>query len=164
MDFKNELEKARDLPEIFEVVKAVVAKLLGRSRGGLMLGLANLGNHPNAFLGGFFTVGSNVIVMNKIPLQKIKETRPDLYKPYAFSILLHEYLHSLGYLDEIQVRNMVCSLTKEALGEKHAASDMAGNAGRFMKYLVYQQLAWQPENSNLQLVENFDSSSVSYIA
>ena len=46
MDFKAELERARDLPEIFEVVKSVVHRLLGRSRGGLMLGLANLGNHP----------------------------------------------------------------------------------------------------------------------
>jgi hypothetical protein len=164
MDFKAKLNQARDLPEIFEVVKAVVDRLLGRSRGGLMLGLADLGNHPRAFLGGFFTVGSNVIVMNKIPLQKIKETRPDLYKPYAFSILLHEYLHSLGYLDEIQVRSMVAKLTRESLGEDHLASDMAENAGSFMKHLVYGELAWRGEGSRLELVENFDKSSVSYIA
>jgi len=164
MDFKAKLDQARDLPEIFEVVKAVVAKLLGRSRGGLMLGLADLGNHPRAFLGGFFTVGSNVIVMNKIPLQKIKEARPELYKPYAFSILLHEYLHSLGYLDEIQVRSMVAGLTRESLGEDHLASVMAENAGSFMKHLVYPGVAWSPEGSRLELVEGFDSSSVSYIA
>ena len=164
MDFKAELEQARDLPEIFEVVKSVVHRLLGRSRGGLMLGLANLGNHPRAFMGGFFTVGSNVIVMNKIPLQKIKETRPDLYKPYAFSILLHEYLHSLGYLDEIQVRSMVSQLTIEALGEDHLAADIAENAESFMKHLVYPGVAWRPEDSGLELVEDFDRSSVSYIA
>jgi hypothetical protein len=163
MDFKHELERAQNLPEIFEVVKAVVHKLLGRSRGGLMLGLADLGNHPKAFLGGFFTVGSNVIVMNKIPLQKIKEARPDLYKPYAFSILLHEYLHSLGYLDEKAVRSMVSRLTKDALGEDHVAADIAENAGSFMKYLVYPGLTWRPGDSGLELVEDFDKSSVSYI-
>ncbi|KPQ42420.1 MAG: hypothetical protein MPEBLZ_03049, partial [Candidatus Methanoperedens nitroreducens] len=51
-----------------------------------MLGLANLGNHPEGFFGGFYPVGSNVIVMNKIPLERIKETRLELYKPYAFHV------------------------------------------------------------------------------
>jgi hypothetical protein len=80
-DFRTRLEKAKTLADIFEVVKAVVLKTMKKSRGGLMLGIADLGNHPQGFLGGFFTTGSNVIVMNKIPLQRIKETKPELYKP-----------------------------------------------------------------------------------
>ena len=65
-DFKKELEASKTLADIFEVVKAVVLKSMRKSRGGLMLGMADLGNHPQGFLGAFFTVGSNVIVMNKI--------------------------------------------------------------------------------------------------
>jgi hypothetical protein len=75
VDFKTRLEEAKTLADIFEVVKAIVLKSMKKSRGGLMLGMANLGNHPKGFLGGFFTVGSNVIVLNKIPLQRITETR-----------------------------------------------------------------------------------------
>ncbi len=78
-----------------------------KSSRGLMLGMADLGNHPKGFLGGFFTVGSSVIILNKNPLQRITETRPELYKPYAFHVLLHEYIHSLGYLDEGKVNSSV---------------------------------------------------------
>jgi hypothetical protein len=80
-DFRTRLDEAKTLADIFEVVKAVVLKTMKKSRAGLMLSIANLGNNPQGFFGGFFTTGSNVIVMNKIPLQRIKETKPDLYKP-----------------------------------------------------------------------------------
>jgi hypothetical protein len=163
-DFKTRLDEAKTLPDIFEVVKAVVLKTLKKSRAGLMLGMANLGNNPQGFLGGFFTTGSNVIVMNKIPLQRIMETKPELYKPYAFHILLHEYIHSLGYLDEDKVRSWSYQIAKDALGEDHLATQIAANAQGFIKHLVYPDSAWKPDDTGLELVENFDSSSVSYIA
>ena len=68
------LENAESLSDIFEVVKATVERSTGMSRGGIMLGLANLGNQPNGFFGAFYPVGSNIIVMNQVPLQRIKET------------------------------------------------------------------------------------------
>jgi len=89
----------KELPDIFEVVKAAVWECQRKSRGGLMLGLPILGITRRIF-GAFYPVGSNVIVMNKIPLERIKETRLELYKPYAFHVLLHEYLHTLGYMSE----------------------------------------------------------------
>jgi hypothetical protein len=58
-DFRTRLEEARTLADIFEVVKAVVLKTMKKSRAGLMLGIANLGNNPQGFFGGFFTTGSN---------------------------------------------------------------------------------------------------------
>ena len=91
-DFPTLLENAKSLADIFEVVKTAVLDSLGKSRGGLMLGLADLGNHPQGWLGAFYPIGSNVIVMNKIPLKRIKETCPSLYKPYTFHVLLHEYM------------------------------------------------------------------------
>jgi hypothetical protein len=163
-DFKTKLEEASTLADIFEVVKAVVLKSMRKSRGGLMLGIADLGNHPQAFLGGFFTTGSNVIVMNKNPLQRIKETKPELYKPYAFHVLLHEYIHSLGYMDEKMVRSYAYQLTKDALGEEHTATQIAANTEGFMKHLVYPDSAWKPDDDGIELVENFDRSSVSYIS
>jgi hypothetical protein len=162
-DYRIRLDEAKSMPDIFELVKSLVLKSMGKSRGGLMLGMANLGNHPQGFFGGFFTTGSNVIVLNKIPLQRIKETRPELYKPYVFHVLLHEYIHSLGYLDEVNVRSLVFAITREALGEQHLATQMAANAGEFIKHLAYPDVAWKPEDSGLELVQGFDRSSVSYI-
>ena len=163
-DFKTRLEEARTLADIFEVVKTVVLKSMKKSRGGLMLGMADLGNHPQAFFGGFFTMGSNVIVINKNPLQRIKETKPDLYKPYAFHVLLHEYIHSLGYLDENKVKSYAYQITKQALGEDHLATQIAANTEGFMKHLVYPDSMWKPDDEGIELVDDFDRSSVSYIA
>ncbi len=163
-DFKTRLDEAKTLADIFEVVKAIVLKSMKKSRGGLMLGMADLGNHPKGFLGGFFTVGSNVIVLNKNPLQRITETRPELYKPYAFHVLLHEYIHSLGYLDEGKVNSTVYQITQEALGEEHLATQIAAGTEKFMQHLVYPDSAWKPDDDRMELEKDFDRSSVSYIA
>ncbi len=164
IDYGSRLDEAKSLADIFEVVKSLVLNSTGKCRGGLMLGMANLGNHPQGFFGGFFTTGSNVIVLNKIPLQRIKETRPELYKPYVFHVLLHEYIHSLGYLDESEVRSKVHHITREALGDEHLATKMAANAEGFIKHLAYPDISWKPDDTGLELVEGFDRSSVSYIA
>ncbi len=47
-DFRQQLEEAGALAGIFEVVKRWA---------GLVLGMANLGNSPKAFLGAFYSVG-----------------------------------------------------------------------------------------------------------
>ncbi len=163
-NFDTRLENAKTLADIFEVVKAAVWESRRKSRAGLMLGLANLGNHPQGFFGAFYPVGSNVIVMNKIPLERIKETRPELYKPYIFHVLLHEYLHTLGYLSESGVRQMAHEITKQVFGEEHLATKIAKDTTIFFKNLVYPNAAWQPDDMNLELVGGFDRGSASYIA
>ena len=163
MDFKKFLENANTLADIFEVVKSAVVKSMGRSRGGLMLGLSDLGNHPQGFFGAFFPVGTNIIVMNKVPLQRIKDTQPKLYRPYAFHVLLHEYLHTLGFLDENTVRRMVYDISIELFGVKHSTTQIAKDTRRFFPNLVYPDMAWQPEDLQIELVEDFDRSSVNYI-
>lgn len=162
-NFNTRLENAKTLADIFEVVKAAVWESQRKSRAGLMLGLANLGNHPQGFFGGFYPVGSNVIVMNKIPLERIKETRPELYKPYIFHVLLHEYLHTLGYLSESGVRQMAHEITKQVFGEEHLATKIAKDTTLYFKNLVYPNAAWQPDDMNLELVDGFDRGSASYI-
>jgi hypothetical protein len=162
-NFHTRLENAKTLADIFEVVKAAVWESQRKSRAGLMLGLANLGNNPQGFFGGFYPVGSNVIVMNKIPLERIKETRPELYKPYIFHVLLHEYLHTLGYLSESGVRQMAHEITRQVFGEEHLATKIAKDTTLYFKNLVYPNATWQPDDMNLELVDGFDRGSASYI-
>lgn len=162
-DFHNRLENARTLADIFEVVKDAVWESVKKSRGGLMLGLADLGNHPRGFMGAFYPVGSNVIVMNKIPLHRIKETNPQLYKPYIFHVLLHEYMHSLGYLNESVVRQKVYEISRTVFGDGHLATILAADTTRFFQNLVYPDIAWRADDMRIELVEGFDRSSASYI-
>lgn len=162
-DFPARLDGAHTLADIFEIVKEAVWNSRMKSRAGLMLGLADLGNSPQGFIGAFFTVGSNFIVMNKIPLERIQETRPELFKPFAFHVLMHEYIHSLGYLDERLVRQMVYDISKAVMGESHLATQLAHDPTCFIPNLAYPDLAWQPKDLRMELVEGFDRGSVCYI-
>ncbi len=161
--FSEKLRKAKDLPAIFEIVKLAVIKTRKKRRAGLMLGIADLGNHPRGFLGAFYPVATNIIVMNRIPLERIKETNPELYKPYVFHVLLHEYLHALGDVDEHSTRRTTYEICKEVFGPEHLATKMSEDYSQFFPNLVYPDAAWTPRTLNVELVDEFDRSSASYI-
>ena len=157
------LEGCETLADIFELVKEVVRKRRGWERAGLMLGLADLGSAPGSMLGGYYTVGTNMIVMNKAPLARVRQTMPKLYKPYAFYVLMHEYLHSLGILAEDATRRVALEIAEESFGGRHLVSRIAADLGRFVPFLSWPDIAWRPENVKIELVEGFDRGSVSYI-
>ena len=156
------LESAKDLPDIFEVVKTAVRKSTGLERPGLMLGLANLGGGPEGLIGAFYPIATNIFVMNTLPLKRIKETDPALYKPYVFHILLHEYLHTLGIIDEAATRKKAYEISTEIFGKEHVVTQLAADLPRFIPKLVYPVYGWQPpEEYQLELVKGFDRSSTS---
>jgi len=157
------LESAKDLPDIFEIVKTAVRKSTGMERPGLMLGLANLGGGPEGLIGAFYPVATNIIVMNTLPLNRIKETDPALYKPYVFHILLHEYLHTLGVIDEAATRKKAYEISMEIFGNEHVVTQLAADLSRFIPKLVYPVYGWQPpEEYQLELVKGFDRSSTTF--
>lgn len=160
--FQNKLDSADDLADIFEIVKLAVRRTTGRERSGLMLGLANLGGNPQGFVGAFYPVATNIIVMNSLPLKRIRETDPALYKPYVFHILLHEYLHTLGVIDESVTRQKAFEISLKLFGKGHPVTQFAADLSRFVPKLVYPVYGWQPsEDFRLELVEGFDRSSTS---
>src|SRR3989337_1565212 len=120
------LEECDNLADIFELVKASTKKFLGQHRAGLMLGLANLGMRRGSFVGAFHPLGSNIIVMNKAPFDiALQTTDKSVFNAYCFHLLLHEYLHALGYVDEEQVRDLVYEVCNLALGKDNPATVMA---------------------------------------
>ncbi len=164
MDFRAKLERARTLADVFELVKRAAEVVLGRTRAGLMLALADLGNHPQGFLGAFYPVATNVIVMNKVPLLRIQETNPELYRPYAFYVLLHEYLHSIGFIDEVACRTQAQRIAEVLFGPDHLVTQISEDFTRFFPSLVFPDAAWQPRELHLEFVPGFDRGSVGYIA
>ncbi len=164
VDFKEIIDRARSLPDVFEVVKLAASQHLGRTRGGLMLALADLGNYPNGWFGAFYVVASNVIVMNKVPLMRIKDSQPHLYKHYAFHVLLHEYLHALGFVDEMRCRTLALEISRSLFGEDHVVTKIAEDVSRFFPHLVYPEAAWQPGELRFEIVPDFDRGNTGYIA
>lgn len=162
-NYPARLERAKDLADIFEIVKDAVRARLGLSRGGLMLGLAELGGAPNSWIGGLYPVASNIIVMNKGPMAKIMQSQPELYKAYCFHILLHEYVHAVGYMDEALTRQRSLEISKALFGDDHLATRMAEDIGQFFPLLTYAVPTQPSEDMNMELVKGFDRSSASYI-
>lgn len=157
------LDHAKDLPEIFELVKDTVRATLGISRGGLMLGLADLGGGQGQWIGGLYPVASNVIVMNRRPMNIIKVTKPELYKSYVYHVLLHEYIHALGVLDEDETRRKALEVSKVSFGPSHLATVIAEDLTSILPFVTYPGQMPMPKGAELELVKNFDYSSASYI-
>lgn len=164
MNYPEHLERANDISELFEIVKNLVREFIGRERNGLMLGISELGGQPGAFIGAFHPIGSNFIVLNKTPLSIIQNTRPEYYKYYIFHLLLHEYLHTIGILDERKNRIITNFISESAFGRNHPVSIISRDMTRLFPEVIYASLGWAPKNSSvIEIVENFDSDNLSYI-
>lgn len=160
--FSDRIKDVETIPDIFELVKEVVWDTAKRSRAGLDLGLMEMGNQPGGFVGGFYVTGSNIIMMNETPLRRIQETSPELLTPYIFSVLLHEYLHSLGIFDEERVRAMSCEICTQTFSQRNVVTQITKDMKKFFPNFIYPDGA--PEVAGpVRLVPDFDRSSIRYI-
>jgi len=157
----NENKVEHSLIDSFEEVKDAVQKITGLSRAGLMLGLQELGSFIEGFIGAYFPVSSNIIVVNNTPIRRITETKPELLKPYGFNVLLHEYIHSLGFLNEEFTKQKTYEITKKYYGEKHIATKLSTDIKQFFPNLVYPIQGWLPpdETQTIKLIKGFDWSN-----
>ncbi len=157
---RKQLATANGFDEIFEIVKAATEKSLSMHRAGLTL---VLGDIPNS-VGAYHQMGSNAIVMNRNLLRIVEKLSRSKVKrnSYIFMILLHEYLHSLGYTDDKQVRNLSKEIANDCFGGKHPAGEMAVMPlDRFFpdlgKYSAFR------DKGEYETVRRFDTSSTPYI-
>jgi len=158
---RRALAYAENFDDIFEMVKSATERTLGMHRAGLTLVLGDIPNN----VGAYHEMGSNAIVMNRNMLrivEKLSKTRSKR-NAYVFMILLHEYLHTLGYASDRQVRTLGRRISDECLGKKHLAGEMAvrpldqffPDLGKFSGFR---------DKGEFETVDRFDSSSTSYIA
>ena len=118
---------SNDFSSLFQHVRKLVRKHLRRDRVGIMLGLANMGFQRGAFIGGLHFVGTNEIFLNRNALDVMKnETEdPELYKAYLFFLLLHEYIHAVGVIDERATRQITKMIILKEFDKDHPAGQLA---------------------------------------
>jgi len=160
LQFRKRIANLKDFSEAFELVKSAVLQKFRMHRAGLSLILQMMPSN----LGAYHMLGSNTIVMNSYLLAAVRKIAgsTEEYNSYMFMVLAHEYLHSLGIVDENTVRQMTFELCKWMLGEDHTATKMAKEDPSS----IYPQLRslMQPHFSqNFQVVRNFDNSNQGYI-
>ena len=158
---QERLDKCKNFGDIFELVKRTVKMVLGHERSGLMLYLGNLPLH----IGAFHQIGTNGIVMNKRLVNLMFKSSNSITEvnSFIFSILLHEYLHSLGYVDETQVRRLVHEISREAFGNDHPVTQIA-LSGPFLKIPPSEFQPRTDQDLELELIKDFERSNQSYIS
>jgi hypothetical protein len=160
MQFVEKIANLKDFDETFELVKVVVLQKFKLHRAGLSLILQMM---PSS-LGAYHMLGSNAIVVNTYLLTTLKRIvkSTEEYNSYIFMVLSHEYLHSLGIVDENTVRQMTFELCRWMLGNDHTATKMAKN-GPSAIYPELRSLMQSQFGRDFQVVKNFDRSNQTYI-
>jgi hypothetical protein len=116
-----------------------------------------LGNLPLE-VGAFHPIGTNDIVLNR----RLMRAKMDLrQKAHIFTILLHEYLHSLGYHNEEHVRRFVYKICKENFEVGHPALDSAISGP--WEDLTEEDYEDIEPDLNLELVRDFERIDIDYI-
>ncbi len=146
------LDSPADYDAVFRVVRGAVRQVLGIERPGLGLGLSDL--PPQ--LGAYWQVTGNLIVLNEGLVEAMRQHArdPTELNSFIYVVLAHEYLHSLGYLDERSVREVTARVTRTAFGPDHPATRMAeGDLWRLYPFLAY---APGGNGRRLKVVTKFD--------
>ncbi|OGD44704.1 hypothetical protein A3K69_06650 [Candidatus Bathyarchaeota archaeon RBG_16_57_9] len=149
-----ELDHAKSYGDIFTLVKKAVKRSLELHRVGLMLYLGNLPIR----VGAFHPMGTNEIVLNRRLLGSTKSLKE---KSQVFAILVHEYLHTLGFSDERQVRRLTYKVCSENFGKSHPAVE-AALTGPWTDLTEEDFESIEPE-LNLELVRDFERIDSGYI-
>ncbi|MBD0360888.1 MAG: hypothetical protein ICV56_09290 [Nitrososphaeraceae archaeon] len=157
--YRHKILHLNDFNEAFELVKSTVEARYKMHRAGLSLVLQVMPTN----LGAYHVLGSNLIIANKRILDIIKKYKSsEEYNSYLFMVLVHEYLHSFGIIDELQVRKMTYTLIASLVGEDHMATSMA----RYHPWSLFPELNLFHNNSfeqKFEIVRNFDKTTQSYI-
>ena len=157
----DRLDASRDFSDVFELVKKSAEHSLGRRRAGLMLYLARLPRQ----IGAYHTMGTNGIVMNRTTLDMVTHGARSLREinSYVYSILLHEYLHALGYVEERDVRRLVYDVSLQTFGPDHPATQIAskGPSAMFPEISLHEV---PTETPDVEVIPDLERNGRRYIS
>jgi hypothetical protein len=156
-----QLDRCQDFREVFSLVKKSVKDALNRERTGLLLYLRDLPLQ----VGAYHQLGTNGIILNRVLLEQVVQTTTSRGEVNAFLyyILLHEYLHTLGYIDERRVRELTSMVAEETFGPRHVATKMAVE-GPWARIKLNPFSAPRVQERAMEIVRNFEDPSSQYIA
>lgn len=155
----DKLRSLKDFNEVFEFVKYSVNFMYEMKRAGLSLMLHRMPTR----VGAYHVLGSNVIAINSILLDLVKEfSASNLeYNAYLFTILLHEYLHSFGILEEHKVRHMCVDLCEKFFGKEYVVTAIAKDPLKIFPQLG--SVNYNRFENKYEVIKNFDNSNQTYI-
>jgi hypothetical protein len=160
-EYADQLDRSQNFREVFTLVKKSVKDALNRERTGLSLYLQDLALK----VGAYHQLGTNNIILNRVLLEQVIQTTASRVEVNAFIyyILLHEYLHTLGYINERRVRELTYVVAEEAFGPAHLATKMAFEGPwSFIKINPFN--ASRSHERGVEIVREFEDPSSRYIS
>lgn len=158
--YRMHLDEAKGFGEVYKIVKETVKRSLGKYRVGMMLFLEDLPLQ----VGAYHSVGTNNIIMNRSLIQIVETTTKSrrVINSFIYSILLHEYLHALGYIRESEVRPLVYKISKESFGGDHTTTHMARRSPwSILRGLPVDEL--KAPKRLIEVVKDFEKTDQRYI-
>ncbi len=154
------INKAKGFSEVWEIVKGTVKDSLGKHRVGMMLFLDDLPLR----LGAYHPLGTNNMVLNRTLVQIVESVTKSkrIVNAFVYSLLVHEYLHALGYGSEAEVRSLVFKISKECFGEDHIVTKLAEKSPWALLKGVPLRGIEAPKHA-MEIVKDFEKPNERYI-
>jgi hypothetical protein len=158
--YRSKLKGAEGYADVWAIVKESAKASLGKHRVGMMLFLDDLPLQ----LGAYHPVGTNNIVLNRKLVEIVEANTHSKLQVNAFvySLLLHEYLHAIGYLSEDKVRYLVHRISQECFGKDHIVAELARSSPWALLEGIKFDKPISPK-APMKVVKDFDDSNVDYI-
>lgn len=158
---QKRLDEANGYGEIWTIVGDSVDTVLEKRRRGMMLFLDDM--PPQ--IGAYHPLGTNNIVLNRVLVQGVWSLTTSMKHKNAFIyvLLLHEYLHALGYVAETRVRRLAYQIAQGFLGECHVATNLAKTGPWSLLKDFPLDMIGNPR-LGMEVVRDFDANRSSYIA
>ena len=115
-------------------------------------------------LGAYHPLGTNNIVLNRVLVQiaEAATKSKQLVNAFVYSLLIHEYLHALGYVSESEVRSLVYRISKECFGEDYIVTKLAEKSPwALLRGVPLNQI--EAPKRVMEIVKDFEKSNQQYI-
>jgi hypothetical protein len=158
--FRQSLESAKAYSEVWQVTKDTVEYVFGKRRGSMMLFLDDLPLQ----IGAYYPLGTNNIVLNRHLVDIVEATISDKKHVNAlvYNLLLHEYLHALGELSEVEVKRQVVTVAVKCFGEDNQVTVLARKSPWVLLKDVPLEAARAPKRV-MKIVQNFEKTTDKYV-
>ena len=157
---QKRLDNAQGYSEVWKIVKDNVKEVLDKQRKGIMLFLDDM---PLRLV-AYHPLGTNNLVLNRTLVQIVEATAKSkkLLNAFVYTLLLHEYLHALGYVKEAEVRPLVYEVSKECFGEEYIATKLAEQGPWFVLRGLPLDSLKAPKRV-MEIVKDFEKTNQRYI-
>lgn len=158
--YRSRIDEAQGFSDVWDIVRDTTKDVLNKHRTGMMLFLDDLPLR----LGAYHPLGTNNIVLNRTLVEIVEATTKSkqLVNAFVYSLLLHEYLHALGHVQEREVRPLVYQISKVCFGEDHIVTRLAARSPwTLLRGIPLSEI--EAPRRVIEIVKDFEKTNRRYI-